>query len=137
MDYTINERITQIRKELNLSQTVFGEKLGVSRGVIKNIDEKNTIPKSEFLSLICKVFNVDPFWLESGEGDMFLPQSEEDELMQFASEMIHDKDLNWLKQLVLSVMQSTPEERSAASRFYTALAESICNTSEKDKEQDS
>jgi transcriptional regulator with XRE-family HTH domain len=100
VDYTTNERITLLRKTLNLSQTEFGERLGVSRGVIKNIDEKNTEPKPLLLQQIVKEYNVDPYWLETGEGDMFLPTTKDDAIMQFAATVLADKEDSFRRRFV-------------------------------------
>lgn len=69
------ERVKKLRKNfLKMSQTAFGERLGVSRDVIKNI-ELNALAKPEqklsLLKLICKEFNVSEDWLLNGTGEMF------------------------------------------------------------------
>lgn len=135
MDYSTNDRITLLRKELGLSQTVFGEKLGVSRGVIKNIDEHNTIPKPEFLALVCKTYNVDPVWLKTGTGEMFVPMGEEEELLAYAVEMIKNKDLEWIKQLNLTLMRMSPEELTVLENFIRSLLSRMPPKTEK-KEQE-
>lgn len=72
----VYERIRILRKNyLKMSQTVFGERLGVSRSVINNI-ELNALAKPEqklsLIKLICKEFNVNESWIMDGEGDMFI-----------------------------------------------------------------
>lgn len=79
----VSERVTLLRKTLKLSQSSFGESIGVSRDVIKNIDNKLVPPKPLLLQQICKVHNVNPRWLETGEGEMFLPMDEDDKLYEF------------------------------------------------------
>ncbi len=69
---TANERVRELRKVLNLSQTKFGEKLGVSKDVIVNIELERVELKELMLNLICKTFNVSPLWLSEGNGDMFI-----------------------------------------------------------------
>ena len=134
MDYTTNSRITDVRKRLNLSQTAFGEKLGVSRGVIKNIDEHNTIPKPEFLSLVCKVYNVDPYWLETGEGEMFLEKDDLTALIDFAVAMFEDESLEWIRRLCEAVNALSPEERADVAKYAKMFSKAI--TGENKKEQD-
>ena len=133
MVYDTNCRITTVRKKLGLSQTAFGEKLGVSRGVINNIDEHNTEPKPEFLSLVCKVYNVDPFWLETGEGEMFLEKDDLESLLDFAKAMHSDKDLAWLRVLCEYIAGLSPEERSDVSRYVSGIAAALQG---KEKEQE-
>lgn len=69
------ERVKELRKNfLKMSQTAFGQRLGVSRDVIKNI-ELNALAKPEqklsLLKLICKEFSVSEEWLLNGTGEMF------------------------------------------------------------------
>lgn len=70
------ERIRELRKNyLHMSQTDFGERLGVSRSVIKNI-ELNALAKPDqklsLLKLICKEFSVSEEWLMNGIEPMFV-----------------------------------------------------------------
>ena len=93
MSYEINDRITSIRKDLSLSQTAFGERIGVSRSVIQNIDDHNTEPKPLLLKQICKEFNVDAHWLETGEGNnKFRPQTKNTVIQNFISEVMKDDE---------------------------------------------
>ena len=72
----VYERIRELRKNhLHLSQTDFGDKLGVSRSVIKNI-ELNALArpnqKLSLIKLICKEFSVNEDWLLNGKEPMFV-----------------------------------------------------------------
>lgn len=72
----VYERIRELRKnQLHLSQTDFGDRLGVSRSVIKNI-ELNALARPDqklsLIKLICKEFSVNEDWLLNGNGPMFL-----------------------------------------------------------------
>lgn len=71
----IYERIRELRKKhLKLSQTAFGERLGVSLDVISNI-ENNRLSRPEqkmsLYKLICSEFNISEDWLLHGIGDMY------------------------------------------------------------------
>lgn len=70
-------RIKAVREALKLSQREFGEKLGVSRDVIGNIEYNRVPPKELFLRHICQLYNVNEQWLKTGEGEMFLDNPEE------------------------------------------------------------
>jgi len=70
------ERIRELRKNhLHMSQTDFGQRLGVSRSVINNI-ELNALARPEqktsLLKLICKEFSVNEEWLIHGVEPMFV-----------------------------------------------------------------
>lgn len=70
------ERIRELRKNyLHLSQTAFGERLGVSRSVINNI-ELNVLAKPEqkisLIKLMCREFNVNEEWIMNGTEPIFI-----------------------------------------------------------------
>lgn len=72
----VYERIRELRKNhLRLSQTDFGDRLGVSRSVIKNI-ELNALARPDqklsLIKLICKEFSVNEDWLLNGNEPMFV-----------------------------------------------------------------
>lgn len=67
----MNERIKEVRLALGLSQDEFAKRLGFTRGVITNIEVNHAAIKPRFLSLICNTYNVNPYWLETGSGEMF------------------------------------------------------------------
>ena len=67
----MKERIKKIRKENKLSQTAFGEKIGVTLGVIKNLEQGKTTLSSPLLELMCSIYNINETWLRTGEGNMF------------------------------------------------------------------
>lgn len=71
------DRIKAVRKALNLSQKEFGEKIGVGRDVIGNIEYGRVPPKELFLKHMCQQYKVNPHWLETGEGEMFEANPEE------------------------------------------------------------
>lgn len=133
MSCEINDRITLLRKHLKLSQTAFGERIGVSRSVIQNIDDKNTEPKPLLIQQISKVYNVDPYWLETGEGEMFLEADDLESLLDFAKAMHTDKDLAWLRVLCEYIAGLSPEERSDVSRYVSGIAAALQG---KEKEQE-
>lgn len=69
---SIAKRVAMIRKSNNLTQKEFGEKLGVSRDVIFNIESERVKAKNLFLTHLSEVFNVNKEWILTGEGEMFI-----------------------------------------------------------------
>lgn len=83
----MNERIKQLRLTLGLSQEEFGNRLGMGRGAITNIELKKVEPKPLLVSLICREFGISETWLRTGEGEMFLPMDADEELAQVLAEI--------------------------------------------------
>lgn len=79
---TQGERIREIRNALKLSLEVFGEKLGVTRAAMSNIERGQRGLTEQMSRAICREYNVNYDYLMDGEGEMFddLPQTILDEL---------------------------------------------------------
>ena len=67
----IEKRIKEVRQTLQLTQTAFGNAIGVSRDTIANIENSRIDIKDIFIKAICLKFNVDYTWLTTGIGEMF------------------------------------------------------------------
>ena len=67
----MSNRIKAVREALKLSQREFGERLGVSRDVISNIEYNRVQPKELLVRHMCEMYNINELWLETGEGEMF------------------------------------------------------------------
>lgn len=108
----MNNRIREVREHFKLTQTEFGERLGVSRDVIGNIEYnrlKNPKQKEPIIKLICSTFGVNEIWLRSGEGEMFQAMNEDEELAAYAGDVMHDETASFLRRLTLEMKNWTPE----------------------------
>jgi transcriptional regulator with XRE-family HTH domain len=88
--FEVNDRIKELRKQLNLTQTEFGDRLHVSRGVINNIDQNIVEPKPLFLDNVAATFNVNRLWLETGEGEMLADMSREEKIGRLIADILDD-----------------------------------------------
>ncbi len=70
----MKERIKKIRRELDLTQQEFADRLRVKRGSIANYEIGRNVPIDSVISLICREFNVNEEWLRYGKGEMFNPK---------------------------------------------------------------
>ena len=74
---TQGERIKDVRNSLGLTLEKFGEKLGVTKTAISNIEKGNRNLTEQMTKSICREFSVDYMWLTTGEGEMFV-ESDDD-----------------------------------------------------------
>lgn len=68
----MNQRILELRKSLNLSQTDFGEQIGMKPSSISDIENNRVQISDRTIIAICSKFNVNEEWLKTGNGNMFL-----------------------------------------------------------------
>ena len=120
----MHERIKELRKEhLHLSQTEFGEKLGVSRSVINNI-ERNALARPDqklsLIKLMCSVFNVSEEWIIDGKEPMFIetPSSTMDQLKKEFN--LDDFSYN----LVYQYLKLDANQRQTVRDFFYNVVES-------------
>lgn len=68
----IGERIKELRKALSLTQTAFGERIGLKQNSVALI-EAGRATSDQTIFAICREFRVNEDWLRTGAGDMFVP----------------------------------------------------------------
>lgn len=70
----MKDRFKEVRKKMNLNLKQVGDALGISESSVSNIERGRNNPSGSTLTLFCEKFGVNRQWLETGEGDMFLPK---------------------------------------------------------------
>lgn len=106
----MKERIKVLRKELGLTQQEFADKLGVKRTTIGNYELGRNEPVDSVVSLICDRCHVNETWLRSGEGEMFVELSREDELQRLIDESMKEESGEIRRRFAAAVMRLTPEQ---------------------------
>ncbi len=117
----ITPRVKILRRTLGLSQTEFGVKIGVTRGVINNLDRGLTDLQDPLLSLICSVFNVRREWLETGSGEMFETPDTEAPFYNAVGSISNDDPDSFRKRFVVSIADLDDAELDAMERFIRSL----------------
>lgn len=106
---TIGERIKKVRKALDLTQQAFADRLGMKQNTIATYEMNRTNPSDPAIKSICREFNVNEAWLRTGEGEMFVQQSNEDELADMVERLITGESAEFKRRLV-SALSSLKEE---------------------------
>lgn len=74
---TQGERIREVRNTLGLTLEKFGDRLGVTKVAISNIEKGNRNLTEQMIKAICREFNVDYMWLTTGDGEMFIDNDDD------------------------------------------------------------
>lgn len=103
-------RIKEIRKELGLSQPEFGELIGIKAPQVSLIESgKHDLSEKTKLRIIEK-YHVNPEWLDTGEGEMFRPFSESEEIIRFARSVTRAEDGDIRLEIMKLLARMTPEQ---------------------------
>ena len=108
---TQGERLKEIRKTLGLTLEKFGEKLGVKKNSLSQIENGHNALTDQMALAICREYNVNYDYLMTGEGEMFdnLPETVLDELCQ-------QYDLDEYDRFLIELYISLPAELRAAAK---------------------
>lgn len=61
--------VKSIRKENNLTQQQFADRIGFHKNQVCYVEGGKSIPSDDFLKKVAIVFNVSLHWLKTGRGD--------------------------------------------------------------------
>lgn len=71
----IFDRINKVLGDSKMSMRAFAESIGVNEGVISNLKYRRVEkPSNIVIKAICETHNVNLRWLETGEGDPYIPE---------------------------------------------------------------
>jgi phage repressor protein C with HTH and peptisase S24 domain len=106
MNVSVNQRVRELRKALNLTQMEFSKRIGITQTSISQIEsESNSISLDSIIAIVNN-FSVSPYWLLNGTGEMFsdddiginsplpkpLPNAEYTDLGKGEFSMVREKD---------------------------------------------
>lgn len=96
----IKDRIKTIRKKKELTQVEFGQIIGVKGNTVTNYETGLRNPTEAVVKSICREFNVNEHWLRTGEGEMFIELTKEEEIASFIGGVLRDEDDSFKKRLI-------------------------------------
>lgn len=89
---TINSRIKELRKHLDLNSRDFGAEINYSHSTVIQV-EKGRCPEEKFIQAVCSKYNVSETWLRTGEGEMFsTPESDIEVAMRVIADRVKRLD---------------------------------------------
>ncbi len=90
---TLAHRVIEVIDALKISKSEAARRLNVTPAYISKLDKKpDTVPSDRTISDICRLFNVSELWLREGQGEMFLPIDENQQLEEVLVKMKMEKD---------------------------------------------
>lgn len=122
-----NERIKFLRKELGLTQNEFGEKIGLKKSAISQIENGSTSSNPRIVQLICTAFNISEKRLTEGKGDMYT--SDEDAILEKLTNMY---DLSEDQVIFVRRWLELPDSaREAVVEYVFSIANALAKKTQK------
>lgn len=107
---TQGERIKEVRKSLGLTLEKFGEKIGVTKVAISNLENGHRNLTEQMTKSICREFNVSDEWLRTGEGEMFLPVNRKTKIEKLTNQLLSEESDSFKNRLVSVLADLTENE---------------------------
>lgn len=101
----MKDRIKKIRKDLDLTQQEFSAKIGSTQNIVANYETGRRNPSASVINNICKTFDITEEWLRTGEGEMYIPVPEDDEIAALVYDLL-EPDGNEFYEIILETMQA-------------------------------
>lgn len=130
---TDGERLKELRKQLNIKQGEFAEKISTTQGHISDIENGRKNLSDRTIKLISlenwNGHTVNETWLRTGEGEMFVQLPEEDEVAAYVSDLLEDDGENPLYVLIKEIMhtynETSPKSQEILCEFSGKLLENL------------
>ena len=107
---TISSRISACIKELGMTKTAFGQQLHLSQPHISRITSGDVLPSERTILDICSKFGVDETWLRTGQGEMFVPKTRDEEIAEFMGDVMSGASDDFRRRFIAVLARLSPRE---------------------------
>ena len=129
----INQRIRLLRKEMGLSQTEFGTKIGLGQAAVSRLEQPDVFVIEQNIRLICETFGVNETWLRTGEGERDAVSSAHDPFLP----LLQKYQLHSVEEQILRIyFKLDASARETVCQYVQAVAQSIVEPALAEVEQD-
>lgn len=118
---TIGERVKELRKQVNLTQQAFADRLNLKRNTVGSYEVNVVEPSDRTISDICREFNVNETWLRTGEGEMFNQITRSEKITAFLTDITADEGDDFKRRFVEMLADLEPEDWKLLERMAEKL----------------
>ena len=115
-------RVKKLRKELDLTQQKFADKLGVKRNTVGQWECGINPLTDQIINSICREFDVSETWLRTGEGEMFIAKTRNQQLADFVNDVMEDVNDSFRKRFLEALSKLSVDEWKVIEKIADELA---------------
>ena len=119
----MNERIKKILEELGLKKVEFAERLHISRPYASELCSGAKAPSDRTISDICREFGVREAWLRNGEVEMFVQDTQSEQVAAFLADLTKDDSDTFKKRFVEMLAGLSPADWELLERMAEKLTQ--------------
>ena len=120
----VNERIKAVRLAQNpkMSQDAFGAKIGITGAAVSRIESGDRNVTDQVIVSICREFGVSEEWLRTGQGEMFVQISPDEELDYILGQIGAGAD-ETIVRIIRAYWKLDEKEKAAVRKLIDNLTE--------------
>jgi transcriptional regulator with XRE-family HTH domain len=119
----MNERIKKIIEELGLKKVDFANRLHISQPFASELCSGAKAPSDRTISDICREFGVREAWLRTGEGEMFVQDTQSEQVAAFLADLTKDDSDTFKKRFVEMLAGLNPADWELLERMAEKLTQ--------------
>lgn len=104
------ERFKQIRQAVGVKQAKFAKDLAISVGHASDIANKRKNVSDRIVEILALKYNVNENWLRTGDGEMFVQHSRDEEIARFFGEVLKDEKSDFRRRLIHALSKLSVDE---------------------------
>ena len=120
---TISERIARLIDVSGMTKTDFASKLNVTQAYISKITNKGSVPSDRLIEDICEKFNVNVTWLRTGEGEMFIELSRDEQIAEFVGRTLSTESESFKKRFIAMLAKLDESDWQTLEKIALELAQ--------------
>lgn len=105
----MKDRFKELRKELNVTQQEFADKLKISRNFVAQIEMGSKVPSDRTIDDVCREFGVSEEWLRTGKGNMFVPGIKDKQISAMLADVMKSGEDSFRHRLVSALARLDDE----------------------------
>lgn len=120
---TIGERIKEVRKNEKLTQQEFADRLNLKRNTVGSYEVNVVVPSDRTIKDICDKFGIREEWLRNGEGEMFVQDTQSEQVAAFLADLTKDDSDTFKKRFVEMLAGLSPTDWELLERMAEKLTQ--------------
>lgn len=106
----MNNRVKEVRKVLNCTLEKFGEPIGLKKSALSLIESGKNAVTEQNIKAICRIYNVNEEWLRTGQGDMFIKPTRNEEIAKLTKQLLNEEEDSFKNRLISVLANLTAEQ---------------------------
>lgn len=121
----MKDRLKEIRKSNpnGKTQETFANYLEISKENISSYESGRRNPSDAFIKLVCEKCNVNEDWLRTGNGEMFMPETKDEQISKMLADVMKSEDGNFKKKLISALAQLDKDGWDKLEEFVDMISE--------------